>query len=207
MAWVGPEPLLSQGAAGQKSQLQRGGTGGAPWTCVLAGGTQQRLADQEGAHVALFSGGEGLVGGRAPERGARHCARKRRAVAWRPRAFAAQGASVGWWGLARRGVPEIGTRTVEAGPANKGGPAYRPDARATNGPKGPIPPPHVDLPLKGGLSKRAGVGIRPAGGNAPKGLALSPVIGTSWRPVDSEGSPVCERGKFKDLETLSIKNF
>ena len=107
------------------------------------------------------------------------------------------------WGLARRGVPEIGTRTVEAGPANKGGPAYRPDARATNGPKGPIPPPHVDLPLKGGLSKRAGVGIRPAGGNAPKGLALSPVIGTSWRPVDSEGSPVCERRKFKDLETLS----
>ena len=197
MAWVGPEPLLSQGAAGQKSQLQRGGTGGAPWTCVLAGGTQQRLADQEGAHVALFSGGEGLVGGRAPERGARHCARKRRAVAWRPRAFAARGTSVGWWGLARRGVPEIGTRTVEAGPANKGGPAYRPDARATNGPKGPIPPPHVDLPLKGGLSKRAGVGIRPAGGNAPKGLALSPVIGTSWRPVDSEGSPVCERGKFK----------
>ena len=141
MAWVGPEPLLSQGAAGQKSQLQRGGTGGAPWTCVLAGGTQQRLADQEGAHVALFSGGEGLVGGRAPERGARHCARKRRAVAWRPRAFAARGASVGWWGLARRGVPEIGTRTVEAGPANKRGPAYRPDARATNGPKGPIPPP------------------------------------------------------------------
>lgn len=94
VAWVGPEPLLSQGAAGQKSQLQRGGTGGAPWTCVLAGGTQQRLADQEGAHVALFSGGEGLVGGRAPERGARHCARKRRAVAWRPRAFAARGASV-----------------------------------------------------------------------------------------------------------------
>jgi hypothetical protein len=88
------------------------------------------------------------------------------------------------------------------GPGQQGRPCLQARRTSDERAKRPHPPPPCRSSLEGWPVKKSWRRDPSSRRQRPKGLALSPVIGTSWRPVDSEGSPVCERGKFKDLETL-----